>query len=202
LFVPKGGDSCKELEIAPGYCFWSAVFRYISANIHAKGENNMNESNIPSKGCSHRARAFYQAAKRIKRENPEMSRRQFLKTAGATVLGAGLGAALGSRIWGTRTAFAHGSHEPVPIPGGTPVLGGGYHVYGPGPIDPLDAEPSTITDFNGFVGIAFIDGTVTRTNTQTGEALTLPMIASDMRFMKGEYRGMDGNFHHGTFGFI
>lgn len=162
----------------------------------------MNKRDLQSEGSALRARAFYQAAKRARTINQNMMRRQFLKTAGATVLGAGLGAALGSRIWPTRVAFAHGSHEPVPIPGGTPILGGSYHVYGPGIIDPVDAEPSSITDFNGFVGIAFINGTVTRTNTQTGEVRELPMIASDMRFMKGEYRGMDGQFHNGTFGFI
>ena len=134
--------------------------------------------------------------------NQDMSRRQFLKSAGATLLGAGLGAAFGSSIWPTHVASAHGSHEPVPIPGGTPVLGGGYHVFGPGTIDPPDAEPSSITDFNGFVGIGFINGTVTRTNIQTGEVSILPMIASDMRFMKGEFRGMDGQFHNGTFGFV
>lgn len=55
-------------------------------------------------------------------------------------------------------ALAHGSHQAVPIPGGSPgiqQLAGGqlFHVSGPAPagpdaIDPADAEPATITDFN------------------------------------------------------
>ena len=75
-------------------------------------------------------------------------------------------------------------------------------MFGPGTIDPADAEPSSITDFNGFVGIAFISGTVTRTNVKTGEVRTLPFLQSDMRFMKGDFRGTDGKVHQGTFAFV
>jgi hypothetical protein len=78
-------------------------------------------------------------------------------------------------------------------------------VFGPTPdgsFDPIDAEPSTITNFNGFVGLAYISGTVTRTNTATGEVLTLPFVDSDMRFMKGVFRGTDGRLHHGAFAFV
>jgi hypothetical protein len=131
-----------------------------------------------------------------------LSRRQFLRTTGTAVLGAGLGTASGSKLWSSPLAVAPGPYEPIPIPGGTPVLGGGYHVFGPGTIDPDDAEPSSITDFDGFVGISFTSGTCTRTNTQTGEILTLPFVNNDMRFMKGVFRGMDGEIHHGAFGFV
>ena len=55
---------------------------------------------------------------------------------------------------------------------------------------------------NGFVGLAYVDGTVTRTNTLTNEVLTLPFVDSDMRFMKGVFRGTDGRLHHGAFAFI
>jgi hypothetical protein len=65
-----------------------------------------------------------------------------------------------------------------------------------------DAEPATITDFNGFVGVARISGTVTRTNTATGEVLTLPFVNSDMRFMKGVFRGTDGRIHQGAFALV
>ena len=81
-------------------------------------------------------------------------------------------------------------------------MGGAFHVFGPAAIDPVDAEPSTITDFNGFVGLAYISGTVTRTNTATGEVLTLPFVNSDMRFMQGIFRGTDGYLHHGAFAFV
>jgi hypothetical protein len=66
----------------------------------------------------------------------------------------------------------------------------------------LDAEPSTITDFNGFIGVAFISGEVTQTNTATGEVRTLPFLESDMRFMKGTFRGTDGGFHRRAFALI
>jgi hypothetical protein len=75
-------------------------------------------------------------------------------------------------------------------------------VFGPALSDPVDAEPSTITDFNGFVGLAYISGTVTRTNTATGEVLTSPFVNSDMCFMKGVFRGTDGRLHHGAFAFV
>jgi hypothetical protein len=75
-------------------------------------------------------------------------------------------------------------------------------VFGPGIIDPPDAEPSSITDFNGFIGLAFINGTVTRTNTVTNEVRTLPFVNSDMRFMKGVFKGTDGRTHHGAFAFV
>jgi hypothetical protein len=41
----------------------------------------------------------------------------------------------------------------VPIPGGSPFFGGAYHVFGPNATDPTDAEPFTITNLNGFVGV-------------------------------------------------
>src|SRR5262245_60320555 len=119
-----------------------------------------------------------------------MSRRQFARTATGTALAgaAGLG------LLKPTPAAAFASSDPLPIPGGTPALGGGFHVFGPTPdgsFDPIDAEPATITDFNGFVGLAYINGEVTRTNTVTRESKVLPMLNSDMRFMKGVYRGAD-----------
>ena len=83
--------------------------------------------------------------------------------------------------------------------------GGGFHVFGPTPdgsFDPIDAEPSTITDFNGFVGLTYADVLVTRTNASTGEVVQLPSIFSDMRFVLEEYRGGDGKMHHGAFALI
>ena len=128
-----------------------------------------------------------------------LSRRQFMRTAGGA---AAVGAALGYGLCRPGPAAARPGPEPVPIPGGTPLLGGAYHVFGPGLIDPVDAEPSSITDFNGFVGLAFISGTVRRTNQVTGQVRTLPFVDSDMRFMKGLYRGTDGRLHRGGFAFI
>src|SRR6266511_2710036 len=65
--------------------------------------------------------------------------------------------------------------------------GGAIHLYGPTPdgsFDPIDAEPSLITNFNGVVGLAYISGMVTRTNISTGERVELPFLNADMRFMQ------------------
>jgi hypothetical protein len=128
-----------------------------------------------------------------------MSRRQFTRTAAGA---AAFGAALSSGLSWPGLVSAHSSPDPKPIPGGTPFLGGTFHVFGPGVIDPPDAEPSTITDFVGFIGLAFISGMVTRTNTRTGEVRTLPFVDSDMRFMKGVFKGTDGRIHYGAFAFV
>lgn len=165
----------------------------------------MNLHDLQTNEFTRRANAFYQACKQKDSASDGinvMPRRQFLKKTGAVLLGASLGTAFGSKIWPARLAAAHGDHEPVPIPGGTPLLGGRYHVYGPVALDPVDAEPATITDFNGFLGLAYISGMVTRTNTRTGEVRTLPFLEADMRFMKGVFRGKDGQIHEGAFGFV
>jgi len=94
------------------------------------------------------------------------------------------------------------SFAPVPIPGGTPALGGAYHVFGPAAFDPADAEPATITNLNAAVGLAYVSGMVTQTNTKTGDVRRLPFVDSDMRFMQGVFRGTDGKVHQGTFGFV
>ena len=99
-------------------------------------------------------------------------------------------------------AKAAGQAAPVPIPGGTPALGGAFHVWAPAAADSVDAEPATITDFNGFAGLAYISGMVTQRNRSTGETVQLPFLDADMRFMTGVYRGEDGRVRRGTFGFI
>jgi hypothetical protein len=140
-----------------------------------------------------------------------MSRRQFARTAAGA---AAAGATLGAGLWapGLAAAKEKGEDEkeektfaPVPIPGGSPVLGGIFHVFGPTPdgsFDPIDAEPATITNFHGSVGLAYISGTVRRTNRHTGQVRTLPMIGSDMRFMKGAFGGFDSRVHEGAFALV
>ena len=127
-----------------------------------------------------------------------ISRRRF---AGAAAGGALLGAA-GSSLWRPTPALASASFAPVPIPGGSPFLGGAYHVFGPAAFDPVDAEPVTINNLNGFVGLAYISGMVTQTNTRTGATARMPFVDSDMRFMQGDIRGTDGRVHQGAFAFI
>lgn len=103
-----------------------------------------------------------------------------------------------------------GTSAPKPIPGGldleqllTGTPGPVFHVLPPTLYLPDGStnEPSTITDFNGFIAAADIQGTGTATNTQTGETTRLTFDA-DMRFMDGVYVGEDGGTRRGTFGFI
>ena len=128
------------------------------------------------------------------------SRRQFIG-AGTRVAA---GAAIATRLLRGERVQAAAPDDPLPIAGGSPALGG-FHVYGPTPdgsLDPIDAEPSSIGNINAVVGLAYVNGTVTRTDTTTGEIAELPFIASDMRFVQGVYRGADLKPRQGTFGFI
>ena len=137
-----------------------------------------------------------------------VSRRHFARTAAGT---AALGTTLIARAsededeTGPTIAYPW-MFAPVPIPGGSPNIDGGhYHVFGPGPaggIDPIDAEPSTITNFNGYVGLAYLSGNVTQTNTDTGEENLYPFVDSDMRFMTGTFRGTDGKEHQAAFALV
>ena len=153
----------------------------------------------------------WELARKARAQVSTISRRQFVRNAAGA---AAASAAFGTGIWtpGVAGASENGEKEkeeksvaPIPIHRGSPKLGGSFHVFGPSPdgsFDPIDAEPSTITDFRGFVGLAYINGTVHRTNRHTGEVRTLPMKSSDMRFMTGTYRGVDGRFHEGAFALV
>jgi len=91
----------------------------------------------------------------VGRSHPAMTRRRFVGTAAGTAV---LGGALGAGLLRPGLAAPKMSFAPVHIPGGSPVLGGAYHVFAPASIDPIDAEPITITNLNGFVGLAYLDG--------------------------------------------
>ena len=75
-----------------------------------------------------------------------------------------------------------------------------FHVLGP-PLTAPDDDPSTVFNFVGATGIAFISGMCTRRNLKTGETRELPFSFNDMRFMQGIYRGHDGHTRVGTFVF-
>jgi hypothetical protein len=60
----------------------------------------------------------------------------------------------------------------------------------------LDVDPSTITDFDGFVAYAVVAG-----NAQDADGNPLD-VEFDVRVMEGTYVGSDGQQHHGTFGFF
>ncbi len=115
-----------------------------------------------------------------------MSRRGALRYGAAA--GAGV---LASAILPAGASWAAGTPAMArPIPGvfpGTPL-----HVQLPGP----GVELSTITDFDGVLGVADLDGVGRGTD---GPGLTFNV---DMRFMQGRFVATDGQVHQGTFGFI
>jgi hypothetical protein len=123
-----------------------------------------------------------------------VSRRAILGGAAAAA-GASLGSGL---LWPAAGSAAPGLALPAPKPttATTTVNGVAFHFdfFGPG------VDPSSITDFNGFVGVADVRGKGTATNPD-GSTETL-LFDTDMRFMKGVYVGVDGAVHHGTFGFV
>jgi hypothetical protein len=111
--------------------------------------------------------------------------------------------ALGATLVGSGTAVADDrpnrrqlpwTFAPVPV---TAAPGSFLHVFG-GP----GADNSTISNFNGSIGSALIDGSVTRTNIKTGQQDYVPFINANMRFMTGMFKGTDGQEHPGTFAFI
>ena len=121
-----------------------------------------------------------------------VSRRRFIGGAVGAV-----GTVLGASVLRPGVALAKTQNgTPNPIPGGTTVGGQLFHFFPFGP----GLEPATITDFNGFVGVADVQGTGTATNPD-GSTETL-LYDTDVRFMKGVYVGKDGAVHKGTFGFI
>jgi hypothetical protein len=94
---------------------------------------------------------------------------------------------------------------PKPIPGGMDFGSGPLHVYDYS----QGFEPSTITDFRGFVGIHHLQGEGTVTTGGGGGGLSTPTATgdrlhydADMRFMQGTYVGEDGQEREGTFGFV
>ena len=125
-----------------------------------------------------------------------LSRRDFVRTAaGVSALAAGA-----SIAWPAAALAASGPDAtPKPIPGGTDLLallglpsGPKFHFFFP----VFGQEAVTITDFNGSMAAAEIQGTGV---DNAGTALTFD---ADMRFMSGEYVAVDGRHRQGTFGFI
>jgi len=121
-----------------------------------------------------------------------LNRRAFL---GGALVG---GAVLGSTAFSPAASLRPSQRNATPKPTtNTFNLNGiDFHVTGFGP----GMDPSVITDFNGFVGVADVQGTGTATNPD-GSTETL-LFDTDMRFMSGNYVGQDGAVHKGVFGFV
>jgi hypothetical protein len=130
-----------------------------------------------------------------------LSRRQLL----AGTAGVAVGTAFGLPAFAR--AASPGSAMPRPIPGGTTIDGLGlFHFYFPTSHNPVGAtstiesgrgDPSTITDFNGFLGVGEWAG-----GTGKDQKGTTLYWAADVRFMDGEYVGLDGRRHQGAFAFV
>ena len=118
-----------------------------------------------------------------------LSRRAFMGSMASVA-----GAAMGVGMLPASVLAAKPSSMPKPTANvfdGTP-----FHFTGFGPA----TDPSSIDDFNGFVGVADVQGTGTATNPD-GTTETL-LFDTDMRFMSGVYVGQDGAVHKGAFRFV
>jgi hypothetical protein len=126
-----------------------------------------------------------------------VSRRQFLQGATGLTALATLGSTV-SRVEGAPASPGIGLVTPIPTT--LPLFGQEVHVQAP-PFTGIDSDPSSVYDFEGAVGIAFISGLVDRTDRKTGETRTLPYSFNDMRFMQGQFVGRDGHTRNATFVF-
>ena len=120
-----------------------------------------------------------------------------LRTTGAA------GAVLLSGLPGRALAGKAASGIPTPIPAG---------FFFPGRVDGSLAatdptgthagrDPSTIFNFNGFIGLANVELSGTGTDTTTGETADYGFEA-DMRFFKGVFVDSVGRTQRGAFVFI
>jgi hypothetical protein len=133
-----------------------------------------------------------------------LSRRQLLGRSAAAA-GVAVGSAFGLPAVARAAARAQGS--PRPIPGGTTIDGLGlFHFYFPTAKNPAgstvtiqngEGDPSTISDFNGFIGVGDFGGGTGK--DENGRTL---YWAADVRFMDGEYVGLDGRDRQGAFAFV
>ena len=119
-----------------------------------------------------------------------LSRRQFLAASAAAT-----GGAVTAPLW-VPTLVEASSIDPKPIPE-TIFPSTPFHIQLPVPGNELSA----ISDFNGVLGVAAVSGAGTGTNTNTG-ATTRLVFDADMRFMQGQYIGVDGQNHEGSFVFV
>jgi hypothetical protein len=140
------------------------------------------------------------------------NRRAFIQGAAGTAAGLATGvtlpavAAADDGDSDVRELFA--TPPPKPIPGGLTLPDGStIHVFVPGtpglvlpftrtPLQGFDADPTTITDFDGTSALAFLLGTA------TGRDGTRYDLEADMRAFKGTYVDATGTRRFGTFAFI
>jgi hypothetical protein len=114
-----------------------------------------------------------------------------------------------SPLWAAKFVEASGFAEADPrfIPGGTqlPFQPTPFHFFFPtdgvpGAVTVASGhgDPSTITDFDGMVGVADV-GQTEGTSVLDGKRL---LWKADVRFMKGTYIGTEGDTRNGAFAFV
>lgn len=117
-----------------------------------------------------------------------VSRRTFVGAAAGITLGAGL-------PWPSIASAA----STLPKPTTAELVIGDITFHVVGFADGVD--PSSLTDFTGFVGVADVQGKGTATNPN-GSTDTDLLFDTDMRFMSGIYVGQDKRIHEGTFALV
>lgn len=153
---------------------------------------------------------------------PHISRRRLLAGVGMTGGGLLLGPALSTTAFADddddQPSFGHDlCASPDPIPhvneGVLALFGVKVHFFFAGPTDgsavatdptgvhPGGRDPSSIYDFDGFIGQADLNLTGTGTDLNTGTSQPYSFHA-DCRFMSGAYLGTDGEKRRGSFAFI
>jgi hypothetical protein len=135
-----------------------------------------------------------------------MSRRNLLRGAAGTVLGAGLARPKLVYARDEDDDRESGCVSPNPIPGGVVGLKPFGIFIHHNPLNPAKAladinDPSQITDFDGFVGLTHIRGGGMGTDLATG-AMTPLAFQADMGFSQGKFIGTDGRQHRGTLAFV
>ena len=131
-----------------------------------------------------------------------MTRRTFL---GSAAFAGGAAATAGIWLPEFARAAAFAEADPRFIPGGTmlPFQPTPFHFFFPtgGPsgvtVESGHGDPSTITDFDGMIGVADVGQT-----SGTDGAGTQLLWKADVRFMKGTYMGTEGDTRTGAFAFV
>ena len=138
-----------------------------------------------------------------------IGRRLLLVGTGAAAAVVGAIGAVGQVKPASATERRRAKPAPLPIPGGfeagPPV--GFVHAFLPGPVGSstpffqlpgggLDVEPSTMTNFKGFMTFAVLSGQAEGSDGKTYN------VEFDLRVMEGEYIAEDSSHQRGTFAFF
>ena len=137
-----------------------------------------------------------------------VTRRRLVRGAAGLAFGSGVANSLSAQE--TEDGARLSAALPLPI---AHIAAPGLHFFFAGPVEgtavatdpegahPDGRDPSTITNFNGFIGQVDLNFSGTGTDLETG-AQSPYDFHTDTRFMQGTFVGSDERPHFGTFGFI